>query len=184
MAGEAMRSGMPHSGPLDRGGPRSRVAGVVDAQLDAVQIFRRVELRTDVRFTGRMDREHSIFDRCIMMNGSANRISSGATAPAIGSITCIRRPHPVRQERERYVSQVNAGLSDVISRSDRLTMATQGDPDIARRVVGALLPPERTTTAIRFHSRCSRGHHPGRVQRAFPGVSFDTPEPSGLLPLQ
>jgi len=95
MAGGAMafRTGR-HSGPLDRDGPDDRrVARVVDAQLGAVQISRRVELHADHSdLPDGWILEHSIFDPCIMMNDSANRISSGATAPAIGSITCISSP--------------------------------------------------------------------------------------------
>jgi hypothetical protein len=87
------------------------------------------------------------------------------------------------KNESRFVSQINAGLSDVISRSDGLNPWQLKAVRVLRGVWwGALLPPAKSYNGVSFQFQgLGWTVSPDAVLRSFPGVSFDTPEPSSLF---
>jgi hypothetical protein len=87
------------------------------------------------------------------------------------------------KNQSRYVSQINAGLSDVVNRSDSLNPWQLKAVRLLRGVWwGALLPPTKNYNGYPFPFHVLGWNvTPDAVQRAFPGVVLDTSQPSALF---
>jgi hypothetical protein len=137
-----------------------------------------------IRFTGRMDT--GIFDLRALDHDERLRRAYLVGREGTGYWQYhVQFVAPISSGRYRkqYVSNINAGLADVVARSDRLNAWQLKAIRLLRGVWwGALLPPAKNYNGYGFQFEVLGWNTtPDAVQSAFPGVVHDTPEPSRLF---
>jgi hypothetical protein len=137
-----------------------------------------------IRFTGRMDT--GVFDLRSLHDREPLRqaylIGREATGYWEYHVHFVAPMFFVKNQR-RYVAEVNAGLSDVISRSDKLNPWPLTAVRLLRGVWwGALLPPTRNYNGylLPFQVLNAGNVSADAVARTFPGVILDSPQPAEL----
>jgi hypothetical protein len=140
-----------------------------------------------VKFAGRMDtgtfdvRSLAYDDASLRRAYLVDRERAGYWQYHIHLIPPIQA-HFVKNRRQS-VNQINAGISEVIDRSDRLNPWQLKAIRILRGIWwAAFLPPEQNYNGFPFEFQILKPNiTPDQVHRAFPSVNFDTPEPTTLF---
>jgi hypothetical protein len=137
-----------------------------------------------VRFTGRMDTgtfdvRALAFDERLRHAYLAGRAGAGYWEYHVHFVA----PFTVVKYRSRYVSEINAGLADVIARSDRINPWQLTAVRLLRGIWwGAALPPTVNYNGYLFEFRPLKWDmDTAAFEHAFPGVRLDSPAPSATF---